>query len=213
MPAANQGHRIGVVLAADAGSRLVSGGAALKPLVRVGGVPLIVRTLRGLAFAGCSRAIVVVGYRAAELQFAIETIADLALPVRFVVNPDFELANGVSLLSAVPLLTEEFVLVMADHLFGEEIMCAARSVSPPVAGARLCVDCAIENVFDLEDATKVESADGRLVRIGKNLPTSTASTLGCSSPHQHSLRPSRNSGSVPVMRRSPTRSRHLRLTG
>ena len=55
--------REGVILAAGVGSRLNGHGArGLKPLARVGGVPLLARAVRSLRVAGCGRVIIVVGY-------------------------------------------------------------------------------------------------------------------------------------------------------
>jgi choline kinase len=163
-------QRSGVVLAAGFGSRLrEADDAPLKPLVEVAGEAMIFRALRGLAKAGCDELVVVVGYRGAELRAAIEAGPDVGAPVVFVDNPRFELANGVSLLSARPRLAAEFVVAMADHVVGDEVMALARAHTPAPAGATLLVDRRVTEVFDLDDATKVRTQGTRLVDIGKQI--------------------------------------------
>jgi choline kinase len=162
--------RTGVILAAGLGSRLrVHDDAGVKPLTPVGGVPIVFRALRGLEQAGCDRIVVVVGFRAEALVAAITAGAPTRAPITFVTNPRYDLANGVSLLAARSELAPQFVVAMADHVVGDETMALAAAHVPAEGGATLLVDRRIDAVFDLDDATKVKSADDRLVAIGKQL--------------------------------------------
>ena len=161
----------GVILAAGFGSRLagVSGANALKPLMPVAGVPLLQRTLIGLKRAGCTRAVVVLGHQAEALRASIESSLVPTLPLQFVVNDRYELANGVSLLAARGHVSDQFMVTMADHVFGPEVMALAGAHRPPPDGASLLVDSKLETFFDMEDATKVLAHDGKLTKIGKQL--------------------------------------------
>ena len=162
--------RSGVVLAAGLGSRLRErDDGVIKPLMHVGGVPMVFRALRQLEAAGCDELVVVIGHRGAELRAAIEAGAPTAAPIVFVENPRYQLANGVSLLSARPALADTFVVAMADHLVGPAVMALARTHVPEPDGATLLVDRRVGEVFDLDDATKVRSEGDRLVAIGKQL--------------------------------------------
>ena len=69
-----------VVPAAGLSSRM----GAFKPLLDLGGKPLICRTLDSLRAGGCEEICVVTGYRADELEAAAA-----APDVRFVRNPDY----------------------------------------------------------------------------------------------------------------------------
>lgn len=69
-----------VVPAAGLSSRM----GAFKPLLDLGGKPLICRTLDSLRNAGCGKIFVVTGHRADELEAAAA-----APDVRFVRNPDY----------------------------------------------------------------------------------------------------------------------------
>lgn len=165
--------RAGLVLAAGFGSRLA--GAAretdLKPLTPVGGTPLVVRTLRSLERAGCDRAVIVLGYRPDVVRAGIEAAYDGPLPLAFVVNERYEQSNGLSVLAARDHLTDPFVLTMADHVIGDEVMDLAREHTPESGGATLLVDSKLATIFDMDDATKAQVADGRIVAIGKELET------------------------------------------
>jgi 1L-myo-inositol 1-phosphate cytidylyltransferase len=166
------GPKTGVVLAAGFGSRLegVSVDTALKPLTPVAGVPLIQRTLRSLEIAGCERIVVMLGHGAADVRVAAESVHDGHSELVFVVNDRYDLANGVSVLAAREAVDGEvFLLTMADHVFGDEVMRLAGSHTPPEHGATLLVDRNISGVFDLDDATKVLEEDGRIVQIGKQI--------------------------------------------
>jgi len=163
-------RRTGVVLAAGLGSRLREHqDSTIKPLTAVGGLPMVFRALRQLEHAGCDELVVVIGHRGDELRAAIEAAAPTRAPIAFVENPRFQLANGVSLLSARPRLGATFVVAMADHLIGTSVMALARDHQPEAGGATLLVDRRVTEVFDLDDATKVGTNGTRLHTIGKQL--------------------------------------------
>jgi 1L-myo-inositol 1-phosphate cytidylyltransferase len=163
--------RVGVVLAAGFGSRLRhEDDDAIKPLTPVAGIPLLFRSVRSLAVAGCTRAVVVLGYRSEALATALAG-HDADIPITTVKNERFDLANGVSVLAAAPHIGDEFVVTMADHVLDDGLMELARAHEPPAEGATLLVDYRIDDVFDLDDATKVRvDAQGHIVAIGKTLP-------------------------------------------
>src|SRR6266571_4225280 len=112
--------RVGVILAAGRSERLarVTGGGS-KALVRVGGLALVGRAVRTLLGAGLRRVVVVVGYQAGPVAAVVDRLAPGR--VRAVFAERWELGNGASLAGAEPLVAGEglFVLVTADHLFGE----------------------------------------------------------------------------------------------
>lgn len=163
-------RRSGVILAAGFGSRLRDeDDDRIKPLTPVAGVPLIFRALRSLEIAGAERIVVVIGYRGSELGEAITRDYAGDASIELVVNERYDLANGVSLLAAKDHLSEEFVVTMADHVLGDEVMRLARDHTPVAGGATLLVDRRVDTVFDLDDATKVRADAGRLVDIGKQL--------------------------------------------
>jgi choline kinase len=157
-------------LAAGFGSRLAEANVrTLKPLTPIAGTPLIFRTLRSLEFAGCGRVVIVLGYGADEIRRSIESSYTGRVALEFAVNDKYHLSNGLSVLAARPFIEEEFVLTMADHVMGDELMRLARDYSPAPGSAALLVDYKLSSIFDMDDATKAFVQDGRIVRIGKTI--------------------------------------------
>ena len=164
--------RTGVVLAAGFGSRLAGTQEAtdLKPLTPVAGTPLLLRTLDSLETAGCSRAVIVVGYGMDTVKTEIENRYTGPLSLTFVVNEHYDRQNGVSALAAEPHVGKgPFLLTMADHVLGNTLMEKARRNRPPERGVTLLVDAKLDTIFDIDDATKVRVEDGRPRAIGKRL--------------------------------------------
>ena len=140
-------QRTGVILAAGFGSRLAGTvkETSLKPLTPVAGIPLIFRTIHSLEVAGCSKIVIVLGYAYEEIRADIEKVYTGTTPIVFVRNEKYKLANGVSVLSALPEIeNDEFVLTMADHILSDEMMQLAANHNPPSNGATLLVDFKID---------------------------------------------------------------------
>ncbi len=165
------GINTGVILAAGFGSRLAGSNSetSLKPLTPVAGKPLMLRTLDSLAVAGCQRVIIVLGYSGPEIRSAIESAYSGTLQIIFAQNDQYELSNGLSVLAASPYLNGTFLLTMADHIFDDDVMTLAGSHVPPDNGATLLVDHKLDDIFDVDDATKVLEKDGRIMAIGKEI--------------------------------------------
>jgi choline kinase len=164
--------RLGLVLAAGIGSRLSArtGERQIKPLLPVGGRPLILRTIDALSHAGCTRVIIVTGHESEALRSAVERGYRGPISLVFCYNQDYRLQNGVSVLAARPWLDATFVLTMSDHILSPSVMELAGAHSPLVGGAALLVDRKIGSVFDLDDATKVLAEENRIIKIGKRIP-------------------------------------------
>ena len=163
-------RKTGVVLAAGLGSRLASTwkDSSVKPLVAVDGKALLLRTLASLELA-CDRIVIVLGFDADAIRSFVEQQYHGPMSLVFVVNPLFRSANGLSVLAAREHVGEDFILCMADHIMGDELLICARDYLPPADSAALLVDFKLETIFDLDDATKVMAANGRILRIGKRL--------------------------------------------
>jgi choline kinase len=166
-----------VILAAGSGSRLAGTGVP-KPLMAVGGVPLIAHALLHARDSGCDEAIVVLGYEQARIRAAIEALPP-PLDVRFVESADPSAPNGVSLLAAEPLARPQFFLQMVDHLFGETTLpkLVEEALSHDEDG-RVLVDRDPRDL-DLDDATKVRQSGSRITAIGKGLTPWDAVDAGC----------------------------------
>ncbi len=169
-----------LIIAAGKGNRLRKfDGDLPKPLHKVAGLSLIERALLSGKKAGISEFVIVVGYQAAEIQKPLEKKQKkLGVRLTFVENKNWERANGHSVLSAQSLLHESFVLLMADHIFDWKILEHLQKSKPQEGEVILAVDERVDQVFDLEDATKVKNREGRILEIGKDLNDYTAIDTG-----------------------------------
>lgn len=163
--------KTGIILAAGFGSRLAGtdDDTKLKPLTNVDGIPLIYRTIHSLKTAGCSRVVIVLGYEFDQIKDDILEYYTGHLPIEFARNDQFDLSNGISVLAAEPFVEGDFILTMADHILSDEMMLLAKEHIPPENGATLLVDYKLDEIFDMDDATKVDSRNNQIDSIGKNL--------------------------------------------
>ena len=100
-----------------------------------------------------------------------------------IVNREWQKQNGVSVLAAARHVQAPFILTMGDHLFEPALLEALLENSDP-AQVNLGIDRKIDSIFDLEDATKVQTQGDRLVGISKQLTEYDAIDTGvflCSS--------------------------------
>ena len=158
-----------LILAAGKGTRIRSVSAGLpKPLVEFCGKPIIEHIIERARHAGIERFVIVVGYRSDLIRSWFDG-RSLGVSVTFVENPDYHKANGISALQAKNEINENFLLLMADHIFEPET--ARVLLQQPLASDEviLAVDPNIDRIFDLDDATKVRRDGDRIVDIGKEI--------------------------------------------
>jgi 1L-myo-inositol 1-phosphate cytidylyltransferase len=154
--------RQAVILAAGRG-RSVGEPNVVNCLSTVGGVPLILRTLRMLGAAGIKRAAIVAGFDSPHLRREVEGMkrAEPSLPeVVFIENPAWDRPNGLSVLAARKFVSERTLLVMADQIAAPRLV--REMVELPGDGETnvLAVDYDLSRVFDFDDATKVKVRAG-----------------------------------------------------
>lgn len=156
-----------VVLAAGEGTRLRAA-APSKPLCPVAGLPLIDHALSGLAAAGMTRAVVVLGHLGEEVARHLASRTQ-PLQVDFAWS-DPCLPNGVSVLRAAPWLkTENALLAMCDHLVDPAIYTrvATRGAGQ---GLTLGIDRRLGHGWvDPSDVTRVATRGDQILAIGKGL--------------------------------------------
>ncbi len=158
--------REAVVLAAGNGRRMRSRSLLPKPLIEVEGRSLLQRIVEQLGEAGIDKVFIVVGYLGDEIR---NHDFEADVEIEWVDNPDYHLANGISLLAVEKRVRSPFLLLMSDHLFDKTILEHMLNNGLPEKGGILAIDGKIQSVFDLPDATKVQSQDERVTRIGKDL--------------------------------------------
>jgi len=172
----------GVILASGLGSRLNSEGKnEPKPLMPIGGLPLIERVINLMKNSGIEKIVIVLGYRSEQIE---KFIRDKNLTgITTVNNPEYNKKNGISLLKAKEKLDpgEPFLLSMSDHIFSNDFFTEFIKRTQSIfdnAQAVLAIDRDIEGVFDLDDATKVFTKDNAIIKIGKDLKAYNAIDTG-----------------------------------
>lgn len=170
-----------LIIAAGRGSRL-AGRAESKPLLPVAGVPLLERAILSAKAAGVGRFVIVTGYLGERVErFAVEAGERHDVAVVTVRNPDWERENGLSVLAARGAIgSAPFFLTMADHLVDPGIYRLLARVPPGPGEVVLAVDGRIEGhpMVDLDDVTRVHTAAGLILAIGKGIAPHNAFDTG-----------------------------------
>ena len=181
MPAASP-ITTAVILAAGRGLRLREGGPEVpKPLRQVSGRTLLERCISTLAGAGMQRVIVVIGYMGEQIREAVRTdarIAGLGVKVELAQTLGEDKAHGASVLAVEGKVDGPFLLSMCDHVYDVELAAAAARADTDEAGLWLCVDRRLDEIYDMDDATKVKTDGDRIVAINKQLPEFDAVDCG-----------------------------------
>ena len=158
-----------LILAAGNGTRIRSVSAGLpKPLVDFRGTPILEHVIRRASQAGIEKFVIVVGYRSDLIRNWFDG-RSLGVSVTFVENPEYHKSNGISALKAKDEIHENFLLLMADHIFEPETARALLKQRLQPGEVILAVDPNIDRIFDLDDATKVRRDGDRIVDIGKEI--------------------------------------------
>lgn len=137
-----------------------------KPLVEIGGMPLIVRLLGQLQDAGVEEAVILLGFEAKIVMRALTGHPGLSLRLRFVEVAGWERGLAATLAAARPHVVGPFVIAMADHVFDPRLVeqiCAARPEPETVIAT---VEREPEHVFELHDAVRIGLDGDRVTEIG-----------------------------------------------
>lgn len=156
-----------ILLAAGQGSRLLPLTLERpKCLVPVGGRAILDHQLAACAAAGVEAAVVVGGYRIAQIAAHLAARPADALPVRLVFNPFWAVASSIgSVWAARDLLDDAFLLMNGDTLFDPDALRFAVAKAAP--GVSLLVD-------PLDGPAEV---DDMLVAVERARVTAVAKTL------------------------------------
>ena len=157
-----------VILAAGNGQRIRSvSGSLPKPLVNLNGRPILEHILLSAKEAGIREFVVILGYRADAIKSRFSD--DHRFAITWVENPEYHKANGVSLLKAQSVVSEPFLLLMADHIFEPQTAAALLRQRIEQDEVILAVDEKLDSIFDMDDATKVCRTGDYIIDIGKQI--------------------------------------------
>ena len=155
-----------VIVAAGRGSRLMNNKP--KTMIRIGGKTILEHILSNLSLAGIKEFIIVVGYQAPVLQNFLVQKNHFGLNIQTVYNKEWQRGNGISVLSAEEAVqAEPFILSMSDHIVSPSAL--QRIVEATDLRNLLLVDRNVQRIFDIDDATKVQLNNERIINIGKEI--------------------------------------------
>jgi len=159
-----------VIIAAGTGSRIVEKtNDTPKTLLPFGNGSILSTILKNLNNSGINDFIIVVGYKSELIIEYLKKNNNFGLSISFVMNEEWLRGNGISvLMSEKATKGENFILSMADHIVSESAI--KRLIVTESNSNLLLVDQKIDEIFDIDDATKVELAGDRIINIGKEIP-------------------------------------------
>ncbi|MFQ5636459.1 MAG: sugar phosphate nucleotidyltransferase [bacterium] len=167
-----------VIIAAGNGSRLRGHQTNRpKPLVNVGGLPLLKRVILSAKKIGVTEFVIVLGYQAAHIRKSINA-KKMGVKITWVRNLEWRKPNGISVLKAEKFVDGQFYLFMSDHVFAPQILEKLKDIGLAKHCGTLCVDYRLNKIQNLDDATKVRTDNGRLVDLGKSLTDFNAIDVG-----------------------------------
>jgi len=139
---------------------------------------ILSHVISNFASIGVSEFVIVVGYRSEMIIDYVEANDYFGQSVTFVENQEWERGNGLSVAAAASVVSESesVFLTMSDHLV--PVPALKKLADAPGRGNLLLTDPAVEEIFDIDDATKVQVEDDFIVRIGKDLSEYNAVDCG-----------------------------------
>ena len=158
-----------VIVAAGMGSRLWRQTYSIpKTLLPFGGGTILSTIMDNFHEVGIDEYVIVVGYQSEYITDYLSKNGDLGYEISFIENDQWDKGNGISVLAVRPAVEEEdFILSMSDHIVS--LSALERIVNAPRGGNLLLVDPRIDEIYDIDDATKVAVQENHIVNIGKEI--------------------------------------------
>ena len=159
-----------VIIAAGRGTRLWGKTFQLpKTLLPFGEGTILSQILNNFGSIGISEFVLVVGFQAKRVCDYLKEHKYFGYNLTFVENKEWHRGNGISVYAARSKIKtdEEFLLSMSDHIVSPK---ALKKIQSEVSNKNLLlVDPRLDDVYDLNDATKVQYQKSRILTIGKEL--------------------------------------------
>lgn len=124
--------------------------------------------IENLKTCGIRDIVIVVGWKQREIQEYVRANNHFGATITFVENPEWQRGNGISVLAAQNAVGKPpFILSMCDHVVTPQAI--KRLIKSKRKQNLLLVDKRIDQIFDIDDATKVQVKRKNIQRIGKEL--------------------------------------------
>lgn len=167
-----------VIIAAGMGSRLWgTTNKTPKALLPLGKATILEKIITNIAKAGILEFVIIVGYESHIIRDYMNRHQLPGIQVEFVENPDWKRGNGISVLMAEKVIPSgNFILSMSDHVVSAQ---AVKRIAGHRSGKNLLLtDPNPDEVFDIDDATKVKLDGNRIIDIGKEISDYNAIDCG-----------------------------------
>jgi 1L-myo-inositol 1-phosphate cytidylyltransferase len=158
-----------VIIAAGMGSRLWGSTNKIpKTLLPFGNGTILSMIIENFKTIGFNKFVIVVGFKSEYITEYVVQQERFGVSVEFIENPEWKRGNGLSVTAARAAVRDEsFILSMSDHIVSIE---ALQKISEHKSQKNLLlVDPRIDEIFDIDDATKVQVENGRITSIGKEM--------------------------------------------
>lgn len=168
-----------VIIAAGQGSRLIrKTNHTPKTLLPFGQETILSQILKNFNSVGIRDFIVVLGYCSDMILDYLRKNDNFGLNIQIIINNEYTRGNGISAWLPHKLINgdESFLLSMSDHLVSPAALEKIKNRDNDKN--MLLVDTAIDEVFDIDDATKVRIEGERIIEIGKELASYEAVDCG-----------------------------------
>lgn len=164
-----------LILAAGDGSRLGNlTKDSPKPLIELLGLSLIERVILTAKQAGISEFVIVVGYLGDKIKARLGNGDIYRVKIEYVENKEWEKSGyGASVLEAKELLSGNFAMLMADHIYDFRIL--KRLVKEDIKSS---VILAVDRKKAIPGDTKVLERKSKIVDIGKDVKESNCIDTG-----------------------------------
>jgi len=166
-----------VIIAAGLGSRLRKHGNS-KPLVPIQGIAILERVIMNVNKIGIKDFFIVIGFNGDKIQEALGNGEKYNVKINYIQNNEWNKGNAISVLKAKPFLSEQFVLMMSDHIFDHTILADLLQIKMVNDECILCIDKTPPDYINNEDATKVYLEEKKIKKIGKSLKNFNAIDTG-----------------------------------
>lgn len=144
-----------------------------KPLIQLLGLSLIERVILIAKQAGIDEFLITVGYRGDKIRENLGDGKSLGVRIDYVENREWEKGNGISVLKAAGSLSENFILLMSDHIFDARILKELLDYD-----IESSVVLAVDRREPSPGDTKVLEKRGKIVKIGKGIEASNCIDTG-----------------------------------
>ncbi len=162
-----------VILAAGEGSRLRAYSNRPKPLIPLLGLSLIERNILALRECGIEDIIIITGCYDHEIRDYLASGEGLGVKISYLHNADWKYGNGVSAHTFQQLYqeNEKYILMMADHIFQVDLLRSFIETAKNIKQGELLLasDSRLEEVYDLDECTKIVADGNRAKVLGKKL--------------------------------------------